>query len=159
MDKQQSKSGLALAGVIIGAIAVGLSAIPIINNFAFLLAVLALVFGIVGLIQTRGGRKGGRGRAVTSVILAVVAVVVILVSQSIYSAALNEASKGLKEASSEASDSVDKSTGKKADELLKNDVTVELGAFSASQDQYGLSTTALPIKVTNKNAEKKSYSI
>jgi type III secretory pathway component EscV len=159
MEKQQSKSGIALAGVIVGAVAVALSAIPIINNFAFVLAVLALIFGIVGLIQTSKGKRGGRGRAVAAVIVAIVALAIVIISQSIYGAALDKASKELGKTSAEIQDNSDKVSGKKTDQLLKNDVGIELGKFNVTTDQYGLNSTELSVSVTNKNADKKSYSV
>lgn len=147
-----SKSGLATAGLVIGIIAVLLSAVPIINNFAALLAVFALIFGIIGLVQTKKGRRKNRGVAISGTVLAVVALVVVFASQAFYGAALDSAGK-------EFNKSMDTATGKNTDQLLKTDVSIELGTFSATTDQYGLNTTELPITVTNKNKEKKSYSI
>lgn len=139
---------MAVAGLILGIIAVLLSAVPIINNFALLLAVFAFIFGIVGVMKTKGKKRKGRGMSVTSVVLAVVAVVVVLASQAMYGAALNEVGKGL-----------DKATGNQTEELLKTDVSVTIGAFSGTTGDYGLVTTALPVTITNKNADKKSYSV
>lgn len=152
MEKHQDKSGLALAGVIVGGVAIALSAIPIINNFAFVLAVLALIFGAIGV-------KKSRGRGIAAIVLALVAAGIVIASQSIYGAALNKASQDLDKSSAKAQDDLDKSSGKKTDELLKNDVAVDLGAFSATSDQYGIVTTALPVTIHNKDTTKKSYSV
>lgn len=57
-------------GLILGIIALVLSAMPIINNFAFILGVVGLIFGIVGVVGTRNKKKSGKGMAVASVIIA-----------------------------------------------------------------------------------------
>lgn len=148
----KKSSGLILTGLILAIVAVVLSAIPIINNFAFILAVLGLVFGIVGLFQVKKGTHKGKGKAVTTVILSVVAMIIVLMSQQMYSNAINEASKSFDE-------SAGKMTGEKTDELLKSDVDVKIGMFEAIADEYGYNTTKLPVTITNKNSESKSYTI
>lgn len=152
MEKTVSKSGLATAGLVLGIIAVLLSAVPIINNFAALLALFALVFGIVGIMKVKKGKKRGKGTAVSAVVLAVVALVVVFASQSFYGAVLDEAGK-------EVTNSLDKATGKKTDELLGKDVDVDFGKFMVKTDEYGLNETSLQVTVTNNNKETKSYSI
>ena len=46
----QSKSGMAIAGFVLGIIALLTSFLPIINNFSFFLAILGMIFGIVGMV-------------------------------------------------------------------------------------------------------------
>jgi hypothetical protein len=140
-----------IVGLILGIIGVLLSAVPIINNFAFVLAILALIFGIVGLVRTKNEKKKGRGLAIAAIVLAVIAFIVVLASQKIYSDALTQTSN-------EINDSLDKSTGKKTDEILGKEVNVDLGEFEATQGEF-MTETKLPVKVTNKNSEAKSYSI
>lgn len=91
------KSGMAVAGLVLGIIALLTSFLPIINNFAALLAVLGLIFGIVGLVGVLKGKKSGKGMAIAAVVLNAVAVVIVLATQSMYGAALDEASKALDE--------------------------------------------------------------
>lgn len=147
MNQQSSKS--AMAALIISIVALVLSAIPIINNFAFVLAAVGILIGIVGVAKKSGV---GRGKAIVAIVISILAGAIVFASQSFYSSAIDAAS-------SEVKKSTDKVTGDATEELLKNDVTVELGKFVASQDEYGLVTSELPVTVTNKNAEKKSYSI
>lgn len=147
-QKSDKRSGIITAGFVLGIIGVVLSAIPIINNFAAVLGLLALIFGIVGIAQTRRSARSGRGLAITSLILGIVTIGIVIISQMIYSAALDTVSK-----------SIDKSTGNSTSELLNKDVTVTFGDFTATTDQYGLTTTKLPVTVMNKDSDKKSYSI
>ena len=85
------KSIAAIVGLILGIIALVLSAMPIINNFAFILGIIGLIFGIVGVVGTRDKKKSGKGIAIASVIVAALACVIVLASQAVYSAALDEA--------------------------------------------------------------------
>lgn len=89
----KEKSGLATAGMVLGIIGICLSLIPIINNIAFILALLGLVFGIIGIVQTKGGKKAGKGKAIAAVILAVATIGLVLVSQATFSDAFDEATK------------------------------------------------------------------
>lgn len=147
----QKRSGLVIAGLVLGIIGVLLSALPIINNFAALLGLLAVIFGVVGIVQSRKGRQGG-GMAITSLILGVVTIAVVLISQQMYGQALDEAGKAVNE-------SVDNATGKNTDRLLESDVSVDIGAFSAETGEFGIVTTKLPVNVKNKANEKKSYTV
>jgi hypothetical protein len=85
-------------------------------------------------------------------ILSGLSLVIVLVSQQMYSSTLDEVSKQLEKESSLAS-------GGSTDDLLKTDVDVKLGEFTATKDEYGIDSTSLPVTVTNKNSEKKSYTI
>lgn len=85
------KSAAAIVGIVLGAIALLTSFLPIINNFSFFFALIGVVFGIVGLIGTLRGKKSGKGLAIASVIMNVLAIVVVLATQSMYSAAIDDA--------------------------------------------------------------------
>ena len=149
---EQKKSGLITAGLVIGIIGLVLSAVPIINNFAAILGVLAIIFGTIGIVGAKKRDGAGRGMSVAVLIIGVVCIGIVLASQAMYGKALNDAGKSIQ-------DSVDTSSGKKTDELLKNDVNIEIGKFSATADEYGINKTSLNVKVTNKNAETKSYTV
>ncbi len=149
---EQKRSGLVVAGLIIGIIGLLLSAVPIINNFAAILGALAIIFGIAGIIGSKKRGGAGRGMAIAALIIGLVSVGIVFASQAMYGKVLDDAGKAIQE-------SVDTSSGNKTDELLKNDVNVELGQFSATTDEYGINKTSLSVNVTNKNTETKSYTI
>ena len=149
---EQKKSGLVITGLVMGIIGLVLSAIPIINNFAAILGVLAIFFGIVGIVRAKKHDGAGHGMSIAVLITGLVCVGIVLASQAMYGKAINDAGKAIQ-------DSVDTSSGKKTDELLKNDVSVEVGQFSATTDAYGINKTLLSVKITNKNAETKSYTV
>lgn len=141
------KSGLATAGLVLGIIGVVLSFIPIINNVAFVLGIIGLIFGIVALSQRRS-----KAFAIAAVVLSAVAMVLTIGMQAIYSNAFNKAAD-------EINKTIDNASGANSESILANDLKVEFGTFSAVADEYGLNTTKLPVTVTNKTGEKKSYTV
>lgn len=150
----QGKSGLAIAGLVLGIVGIVGSWIPILNNFSFILAALGLIFGVIGLVVVlrSSGQKGGKGMAIAAVVVSLLACVIVFATQNLYSQAIDEASD-------QVQDTIDKADGSATDELLETDVTVEFGAFSAEDQGYGLWKTAIPVTVTNKASETKNYMI
>lgn len=87
----KAKSAMAIAGFALGCVALLTSFIPIVNNLSFLLALLGLVFAIIGLVGTIKGKKSGKGLAIAALAICVVSGAVVLATQSAYSAALDAA--------------------------------------------------------------------
>lgn len=87
------KSAMAITGLVLGILAIVSSWIPILNNVSALIAVLGLIFGVVGIVGVVRGKKSGKGLAIAAIVLNVLAVVIVLATQSMYSAALDEAAK------------------------------------------------------------------
>lgn len=137
---ETKKSGLAIAGLVLGIIGICTSFIPIINNASFVLGILSVVFGIISLVK-----KTSKGISIAALILGVLAVVITLSLQSSWSDSLDEFSNDL-----------DNMTGNNTKEVLKN-VDVSIGKFEVFTDEYGLTETKLTVKVTNKTNEKKSF--
>ncbi|MFD7310671.1 FxLYD domain-containing protein [Promicromonospora sp. NPDC059942] len=133
--------------------------IPIINNFAAILAVLALIFGIVGLVRTRRGRSHYRGLAISAIIISVVATGGVFASQAFYVSTIDAVSEGVDEAGAELDSNLDKMDGSATEEILKNDLTVDIGSFEAKTDDVGLVETSLPVKITNKADEAYTYDV
>lgn len=96
-------NAMAITGFVIAVVALVLCFVPIINNFAFFLALVGLVFGIIGLVRTRKGASH-KGLAIASIVLAVLSGAGVLVSQSIYSNALDSLSDDLEVSTGEADD-------------------------------------------------------
>lgn len=91
----KATSGMAIAGLVLGILAVVSSWIPIINNFSFILAVIGLVFAIVGVVGTVRGKKAGKGIAIAALVINLVAAGIVLAMQSAMSAAIDDATSGL----------------------------------------------------------------
>ena len=84
---QPSKTGLGIAGFVLGIIALATSFLPIINNFSALLAAIGFVLALIGTIACVKGRKSGKGLSVAGVVMNVIAFAVVLATQSMYSSA------------------------------------------------------------------------
>ncbi|MFR1777853.1 MAG: DUF4190 domain-containing protein [Clostridia bacterium] len=141
-NTETQKSGLCTAGLVLGILGVCTSIIPIINNLSFLMGILAVIFGLVSI------KKSSKGKMIATVILGILAIAITLNVQKATSDALNEVSANL-----------DKASGNSTEAVLANDVNVELGTFEATEGAYGITETKLPVKVTNKTNEKKSFTI
>ena len=139
---ETKKSGLSTAGMVLGIVGIVLSFIPIINNIAFFLGILAVIFGIIGLVK-----KAGKGKAIAGLVLGILAIVITLAMQSAVSDAIDETSKEL-----------DKVTGNSTEEVLKNDANVTLGNLQITKGEYGLNDTKMVVTVKNITNKKMSYS-
>lgn len=139
---------MAITALVLGIIGLVLSAVPIINNFALILVVLAIIFGIVGLVGITKGKASGFGIAIASLVISIIAAIVVLASQALYSVALNEASSQL-----------DRVTGAATEEVLGTDVEVTPGSLKLKKSSYGLVDSELPITVKNLTDEQASFSI
>ena len=91
---QLSKTGLGIAGFVLGIIALATSFLPIINNFSAVLAVVGFVLALIGTIACVKGRKSGKGLSIAGVAMNIIAFVVVLATQSMYSSAIDDAFSG-----------------------------------------------------------------
>ncbi len=150
-DKTERKSGLAIAGIYIAAFALVGSWIPILNNFSFMFAVIALACGVVGFVAIKKGKRVGQGLATATIILSLVTMGVVLATQAFYGAVVDEVGKSVNE-------TVNDYDGTNTDKLLKNNVDVTIGKFSVTSSEY-FEETKLPVTIKNKSSEKASYSV
>lgn len=86
-----STSGTAIAGLVLGIVALVSSWVPIINNFSFVIGAIGLVLAVVGVVGTVRGKRAGKGLAVAALVINVVACAVVLATQSAMSAAIDDA--------------------------------------------------------------------
>ncbi len=147
-------NAMAITGFVIAVVALVLCFIPIINNFAFFLAVVGLVFGIIGLVRTRKGAPR-KGLAIAAIVLSVLAGAGVLISQAIYGAMADSVSDSLDDVSAD----LDKAAGDATDQVLADDLTVEIGEFKATADEFEIVTTELPVTFTNKGSDTASFDI
>lgn len=153
-QKKEGKSGLGIAGFVIGIIAIIFSFIPIVNNIAFFIGILAAVFGLIGALTHKS-----KGLSIAGAVLGVLAVIITLALQSMWSKALDDASAQLDEAMQSADTQLGYMSGENTEEILQNYLNVELGEFTMSKDQYGLVKSSLPVTVTNIGSESENFSL
>lgn len=103
---KQERKVLGILAIIFGALALLGSWMPIINNFSFVLAILALIFGLIGFVINR---KRPKTLAIIGTVLAIVSMVIVLVTQSMYARALNDAAKNVEDTVSSVSSSIESS--------------------------------------------------
>ncbi|CAM1666532.1 MULTISPECIES: CD20-like domain-containing protein [Streptococcus] len=103
---KQERKVLGILAIIFGAIALLGSWMPIINNFSFILAILALIFGLIGFAVNR---KRPKTLAIIGTVLAVVSIAIVLVTQAMYAKSLKELGKNIEETVSSVSSSIESS--------------------------------------------------
>ena len=142
-DPKKGKSAASIVALVLGIIALVTSFLPIINNLSFVLALVGAVFAVIGLVGVLRGKKGGRGFSIAAVIVNVLAIAIVLGTQSAYSSAIDEATKGTIStedgSSAAASTSAESATADKysvADEQMTGDdyTTTISGTFTNLTD-------------------------
>ena len=123
---QPSKSGLGIAGFVLGIIALATSFLPIINNFSALLAVIGFVLALIGMIACVKGRKSGKGLSIAGVVMNVIAFAVVLATQSMYSSAIDDVFSGTSVAPQPANEQP-ATTAPASDEAADNSQTTAAG--------------------------------
>ncbi len=172
-----SKSGLAIAALVIAIIAALSSIIPIINNLSFFLAIISLVLGIVAMIGISRGKHSGKGIGIASIVLSIIAIVLVLATQSFYGAVLDQAVDGAQVESAttqqsadnantgasenaEASESADPSNLSVGDEVTLTDgLVVSVDKVETGLVNYdGNDIVAVTVTYTNNGSSTATYS-
>lgn len=103
---KQERKVLGILAIIFGALALLDSWMPIINNFSFILAILALIFGLIGFAVNR---KRPKTLAIIGTVLSVVSIAIVLATQAMYAKSLDKIGKDVEQAVSSASSSIESS--------------------------------------------------
>lgn len=112
---EQERKVLGILAIVFGGIALLGSWMPIINNLSFIIAILALILGIIGLFINK---KRPKTLAIIGTVIAVVSMAIVLITQTMYARTLNNVSKDVETAVSSANSSIESS--KKEDETKFN---------------------------------------
>ena len=112
---EQERKVLGILAIVFGGIALVGSWMPLINNLSFIIAILALILGIIGLFINK---KRQKTLAIIGTAIAVVSMAIVLITQSMYANALNNVSKNVETAVSSANSSIESS--KKEEEAKFN---------------------------------------
>lgn len=141
-NTENTKSGLATAGMVLGIIGICTSFIPIVNNASFVLGILAVVFGCITLIK-----RASLGKTITALILGVLAIVITLVIQTNLSNAIDDVVENL-----------NTMTGGQTDTILENNLDVTIGKFEIIENDF-LDETDLKVTLKNKGSQTASFSV
>lgn len=88
---QQPRSAAAIVGLVLGIIAIIISWVPIVNNLAFIVGAVGLVFSIVAMVGTMRKKKAGKGLAIAALVANIASIAIVLGTQSMYGAAIDDA--------------------------------------------------------------------
>lgn len=162
-DTSQSTSGMAIAALILGILALLTSFLPIINNGSFLLAIVGLILAIVGFVGVRKGKKKGKGIAIAGIVLNVLALIFVLVSQSMYSAAIDTAVNG--PSASVTATTEEAASNPDLTKLPLGSVIETTEGLSVSVDSYktglknydGTALTSITVSYTNNGNKEASF--
>lgn len=156
------RSGMAVAGLALGIVAVLTSFVPIVNNMSFFMALVGVVLAAVGLTGCVRGRRSGKGMAIAGLVLNIVAVVAVLASQAAMSAALDEAQKTLEgPVAVEASQTGAPSSLSVGDAVtLTNGLVVTVEAVERSVRDYdGAAITGVLVSYRNNGTGDESFNM
>lgn len=151
-NQTKNHSGFGTAALVLGIIGAVLSFIPIINNVAFFLGILAVAFAIVCF-----AKKSSTGAAVAGIVLGLLSIIITIVMQASAAKAISDATSEFSNSMSKISDSMDDLSGNNTEDILKNNLEVELGKFKV--EKGFINSYELPVKVKNKGAEQKSFMV
>lgn len=137
---EQERKVLGILAIIFGALALLGSWMPIINNFSFILAILALIFGLIGFAVNR---KRPKTLAIIGTVLSIVSIAIVLGTQAMYAKSLDKLSKDIEQSVTSTSSSSDSSqkqedtkfnwTKEQFDALVTGDI-VNRGAGGSKYD-------------------------
>ncbi|MGL3807535.1 DUF4190 domain-containing protein [Paeniglutamicibacter sp. R2-26] len=137
--KSAAGKGLGVAALVIAIVALTLSWVPIINNFAAVLGIVALALGIFSLVFAIK-RNGGKGLGIASTIIAVVSIAMVFITQAAYSAALDSVATAIEDASDGEVAAPKKVVEQAADEsnVLALGQSGEVGEYTVTVDSVVL---------------------
>ncbi|AEB07506.1 hypothetical protein Corgl_1405 [Coriobacterium glomerans PW2] len=163
----RSHSAAAIVGIVLGVLALVLSWVPIINNFAAPLAVIGAIFAIVGIVGTVRGKRSGKGLAIAAVIVNVIAFAIVMGTQAMYVAAIDHAANGPSATSkSQDKDSSDKGSSKGdykdlsagTEVKLENGLSVKLDSVQGDLKNYdGSKVIGIHVTYVNNGDKEVSY--
>ena len=136
---EQERKVLGILAIIFGALALLGSWIPIINNFSFILAILALIFGIIGFLVNR---KRPKTLAIIGTVLSIVSIAIVLGTQAMYAKSLDEVSKSVEQSVSSSTSSIESSQKEEGDK------------FNWTKEQFDALVTG---DITNRGAGGSKY--
>jgi hypothetical protein len=123
----KGSNGLAVAGFVLALLGAMTSFIPVVNIFGGFLALLGLIFGIIGLVQS-GKRRAGKGLSIAAIVLAVAAFVI---SFAVNAATVSVLDKAVKDVGTAA---VTPKTGQSApSDTSKSDSSFKAGVLTTPE--------------------------
>ena len=167
-------SAMAIAGLVLGIVALVTSWMPILNNGSFFLALLGAIFAIVGLASTLRRTRSGKVLALAGLIICIIACAAVLAAQQATSKAINDAVDSAQNgpavtstsaAPADASGDADASAQSQDLALgtsitLADGLTVSVDSVDTSLTKYdGSPITAVTVTYTNGGSQEASFNV
>lgn len=128
----KQSNGLAVAGFVLALLGAMTSFIPVVNLFGGFLAFLGLIFGIIGLVQSRS-KGAGKGLSIAAIVLAVAAFVISFAVNAATVSVLDKAVKDV-EAGNKVATAVTPKTGQSApSDTSKSDSSFKNGVLTTPE--------------------------
>ncbi len=157
MEKKPT-SGLAVTGLVLGIIAVFSAFVPLLNLLSFPFVLLAIIFGIIGLVQTMKGAKAGKGLAIAGLVLGVLA---LLVTAAMYSGGSSQGASAdaAAGASAPAAEQTQGSAGGASDAAGSADAAAEAQQNEPASDYAGAPVAVVTYTFTNNSEKATSFAV
>ncbi len=140
-------NAFAIVALVFGIAACCFGLIPILQFFAFPLAVVGLVLGVVGIARARKGFRTGKTMAIVATVLCVLGLVLAVIGVSIMNKALND------RASSPGA-----TAGNGTEEIHAKDLDVQFGKF-VNDKNPSLESGKLVVTLTNRGNATASFKV
>lgn len=147
---EKKNSGLGIASMVLGILAILGCFIPYLNIGSFILGFISVIFAIIALCK-----KSKVAMPIVGLVLSIIAFGIGVMVNGATTLVLKETGKELERTSKE----LDKITGDSTDDVLNEDVSVELGSFNVTDKGYGIKDTEMVVTIKNISNKKHSYSI
>ena len=122
-----------------------------------LLAVLGLIFGIVGLVGISRGKKSGKGLAIAAIVICVISGAIVVGTQSMFSTALGEATSATTTnapSSSNQDSSLSSSASTASDSGVSTEYKNALAKAQTYSDTMHMSKQGIYDQLTSEYGEK-----
>ncbi len=160
--EKKSTSGLAVAGLVLGLIALLSCWIPFFNVATTPLAILGLVFAIIGIVATAPSKpKGGRGIAIAGTVLCAISLVVFLAMYGGAAASVSgsddSGSSSTETSATQDDDSSSDQSAADEEEDAAADSGIVIKSCKASKDYAGDKTFVITLDWTNNTDESSMF--
>ena len=135
--KTGAGKGLGIAALVVAIVALLLSWVPIINNFAAFLGFVSLALGIVSLVIA-AKRHGGKGLGIAASVISVVAIVLVFVTQAAYVKAIDDIAAAVEDGSDGERAATEEVQEAAAAEALALGARAEVGEYSVVVNSVNL---------------------
>ncbi|WP_025274650.1 DUF4190 domain-containing protein [Haloglycomyces albus] len=113
---EKKSNGLAVTGLVLGIIALVLGIIPLVNVISFIIAPLAIIFGIIGMVKAKKAGTG-KGMGIAGLVTGVLALAITTIMYVAFFSAVSEVCEDYEAETGQSCEDLDKDTEELEKEL------------------------------------------